>query len=172
VLVALSSVYQDQTELLGRIAQGLGRLPVGGVLTTGRAVEPCEIHAPPNVSVLRAAPHRQILQEASAVVTHAGHGSVMKALAAGVPMVCVPMGRDQKDNTARVLRLGAGVQIGKRSTPDRIADAVTEVMSNPTYRTAARRFAGVLAQEAATRPRAADEAEAMLADHSADPTGH
>lgn len=58
-------------------------------LTTGRAVEPREIHAPPNVSVLRAAPHRQILQEAAAVVTHAGHGNVMKALAAGVPMVCI-----------------------------------------------------------------------------------
>ena len=41
------------------------------------------------------------------VVTHAGHGTVLKTLAAGVPMVCMPMGRDQKDNTVRVLRLGA-----------------------------------------------------------------
>jgi MGT family glycosyltransferase len=163
VLVALSSVYQDQTRLLWRIAQGLGRLPVSVVLTTGRAVEPSEFPAPPNVQVLRAAPHRQVLEEASAVVTHAGHGSVLKALAAGVPMVCIPMGRDQKDNTARVLRLGAGVRLEEESTPYRIAEAVTEVMSNPKYRTAARQFAAVLAREAATRPRAADEAEALLA---------
>jgi len=30
------------------------------------------------------------------VITHAGHGSVLKALAAGVPLVCMPLGRDQK----------------------------------------------------------------------------
>jgi UDP:flavonoid glycosyltransferase YjiC (YdhE family) len=90
----------------------------------------------------------------------------MKTLAAGVPMVCIPMGRDQKDNTARVLRLGAGMQIGKQSAPDRIAAAVTEVIGRPQYRTAARQFADVLAREAASRPRGADEAEAMLADPS------
>jgi UDP:flavonoid glycosyltransferase YjiC (YdhE family) len=91
VLVDLSSVYQDQTELLRSIAQGLGRWPVSVVLTTGTAVEPCQIPAPPNVRVLRAAPHQRVLTEASVVVTHAGHGTVMKALAAGVPMVCIPM---------------------------------------------------------------------------------
>jgi MGT family glycosyltransferase len=170
VLVALSSVYQDQTELLRRIARGLGRLPISVVLTTGQAVEPSRIQAPPNVQVVRAAPHRRILGEASAVVTHAGHGIVMKALAAGVPMVCIPMGRDQKDNTARVLRVGAGVQISKRSSPDRIADAVTEVMGREQYGAAARRFADVLAREADSRPSGADEAEALLAATSDEPT--
>jgi MGT family glycosyltransferase len=162
VLVALSSVYQDQTGLLRTIAQGLGTLRISVVLTTGRAVEPSQIPAPPNVQVLRAAPHRKVLAEASVVVTHAGHGIVMKSLAAGVPMVCIPMGRDQKDNAARVLRLRAGVQIGKRSTPDRIAAAVTEVMDHAHYVAAARHFAHVLAEEAVSRPSAADEAEALL----------
>jgi MGT family glycosyltransferase len=163
VLVAMSSVYQNQTGLLRSIAQGLGTLPVNVVLTTGTAVEPSKIPAPPNVHVLRAAPHQRVLAEAAAVVTHAGHGTVMKSLAAGVPLVCIPMGRDQKDNTARVLRLGAGVQIGKRSTPERIAAAVTEVLGSPRYRAAARQFADVLEREAGSRPSAADEAEAMLA---------
>jgi MGT family glycosyltransferase len=162
VLVALSSVYQNQSELLRRIAQALGSLPISVVLTTGQAIDPSRIQAPPNVQVVPAAPHRRVLAEASTVVTHAGHGIVMKALAAGVPLVCIPMGRDQKDNTARVLRLGAGVQIGKRSKPDRIANAVAEVLDRSQYAAAARRFAGVLAREAASRPNGAEEAEAML----------
>jgi MGT family glycosyltransferase len=162
VLVALSSVYQHQTDLLRRIARGLGTLPIGVVLTTGRAVDPSQIQAPANVRVVPAAPHRQILAEAVTVVTHAGHGIVMKALAAGVPVVCIPMGRDQRDNTARVLRLGAGVRISRRSTPDRIADAVAQVLGGAQYAAAARRFAGVLAREATSRPSGADEAEAML----------
>jgi len=89
---------------------------------------------------------------------------------AGVPMVCIPMGRDQKDNTARVLRIGAGVQISKRSNPDRIADAVTEVMGRKQYGAAARHFADVLAREAASRPSAADEAESLLAAPPDEPT--
>jgi len=80
------------------------------------------------------------------------------------------MGRDQKDNTARVLRVGAGVQISKRSSPDRIADAVTEVMGREQYGAAARRFADVLAREADRRPSGADEAEALLAAPSDEPT--
>jgi MGT family glycosyltransferase len=162
VLVATSSIYQNQVDMLQRVAQALGQLPVRAVLTTGRAVEPEEISAPPNVEVMQAAPHRQVLAEASAVITHAGHGTVMKTLAAGVPMVCMPMGRDQKDNTVRVLRLGAGVRIGKSSKPDQIASAVSEILTDPRYASAARRFADVLAWEAANQPSAADEAEDLL----------
>jgi UDP:flavonoid glycosyltransferase YjiC (YdhE family) len=103
-----------------------------------------------------------VLAEAAAVVTHAGHGSVLKALAAGVPLVCMPMGRDQKDNTLRVLRLGAGVRVAKDAPADRIAAAVRQVLNDPDYGVAARRFADTLAEEARTRPSAADRAEALL----------
>jgi MGT family glycosyltransferase len=162
VLVATSSIYQDQVDLLRRIAQALSQLPVRAVLTAGSAVDPEEIQAGPNVQVLQAAPHAQVLREASAVVTHAGHGTVLKSLAAGVPLVCMPMGRDQKDNTVRVLRLGAGVRLSKESTPAQIAAAISEVLERPQYVDAARRFADVLAWEAAHRPRAADEAESLV----------
>jgi MGT family glycosyltransferase len=162
VLVAMSSIYQDQVDLLGRIAEGLRQLPVRAVLTTGRAVDPAEIQAGTNVEVLQTAPHARVLREASAVVTHAGHGTVMKSLAAGVPLVCIPMGRDQKDNTVRVLRLGAGIRLSKKSTPAQIAAAITEILERPQYLAAARRFGEVLAWEAANRPRAADEAESLL----------
>jgi MGT family glycosyltransferase len=162
VLVATSSVFQHQTGLLQRIALGLGALPVRGLITTGLAVDPQQIQAPPNVEVVQAAPHRQVLAKASVVVTHAGHGTVLKALAAGVPLVCVPMGRDQKDNTVRVLRIGAGVRIVEKARPEQIAAAVSEILENPDYATAARNFAAELASEAANVPSAADEAEGLL----------
>lgn len=162
VLVAMSSVFQDQLEVLRRVGQALGDLPVRGVITTGRAVDPVDVPAPRNVRVLRAAPHAQILAEAAAVVTHAGHGTVIKALAAGVPIVCIPQGRDQKDNSARVQRLGAGIRLGKRASPTAIAGAVREVLGKGQYRVAAAAFAARLAAEAASTPTAADEAENLL----------
>jgi MGT family glycosyltransferase len=161
VLVATSSIYQEQIDLLGRISAALRQLPVRAVVTTGRAIDPAEIEAGPKIEVVQAAPHSSVLREASVVVTHAGHGTVLKSLAAGVPLVCIPMGRDQKDNTVRVLRLGAGVRLSKKSTPAQIAAAIAEILELPQYAAAARRFADILAWEAAHRPRAADEAESL-----------
>ena len=162
VLVAMSSTFQSQIDPLLRVADGLGQLPVRALLTTGPAVSPEEVQAPSNVRVLRAAPHQEVLREASAVVTHAGHGSALKALAAGVPLVCMPLGRDQKDNTIRVLRLGAGVRVSKRERPAGIAAAVHRVLDQPAFARDAQAFAATLADEVARNPDATDEAEALL----------
>src|SRR5436305_4493531 len=162
VLVAMSSVFQAQAEVLRRIAAALGRLPVRAVLTTGPAIAPSEVPAPANVRVLRAAPHCQVLSEAALMVTHAGHGSVLKALAAGVPLVCLPLGRDQKDNTTRVLRLDAGIRVSKHARPAGIAAAIRQVLAHPAYAHAAHRFAATLAAESAAHPDATHEAEAVL----------
>ena len=76
VLVGMSSTYQDHVSMLRRVAAGLGRLPVRGLITTGPTVTPDDIDAPPNVTVVRSAPHAEVLEHAGAVVTHAGHGTV------------------------------------------------------------------------------------------------
>lgn len=162
VLVGTSSVAQRGTaDLLRRVTTALGLLPVRAVVTTGRALDPAEVPGAPGVRVVRAAPHAAVLAEAAVVLTHAGHGTTIKALAAGVPLVCVPLGRDQKDNTVRVLRLGAGVRLPADAPAGRIAEAVREVLDVPRYREAARRFAATLAEEARTRPTAVDRAEAL-----------
>jgi UDP:flavonoid glycosyltransferase YjiC (YdhE family) len=83
------------------------------------------------------------------VVTHAGHGTVLKALAAGVPVVAVPLGRDQLDNAARVAHHGAGIRLAPRAKPDRIAAAVRRVVEEPTFRAAAERMAASIAAEIA-----------------------
>ncbi len=162
VLVAMSSVYQRQTDVLRTVATALGSLPVRAVLTTGRAVDPQDVPAPPHVRVVRSAPHREVLRDAAVVVTHAGHGTVMKALSAGVPLVCLPMGRDQHANTTRVVRLGAGVRVASGAPASRVAAAVHRVLADPSVTAAARRFAQVLAEEAEAGPGAADEVEAMV----------
>ncbi|MFL6180654.1 MAG: nucleotide disphospho-sugar-binding domain-containing protein [Actinomycetes bacterium] len=162
VLVAMSSIYQRQSDLLRTVASALRSLPVRAVITTGRAVRPDEVPAARNVRVVRSAPHRDVLREASVVVTHAGHGTVLKTLSAGVPLVCIPMGRDQHANTTRVLRLGAGVRLGRGTSANRVAAAIRYVLDNPTITHNARKVAQMLATEAATHPNAADEAEAML----------
>lgn len=150
VLVALSSDFQDQVGVLQRIATALGTLPVRALVTTGQGVDPEDVDAPANVEVVAAAPHSEVLREAAVCVTHCGHGTTLKALAAGVPLVCVPMGRDQFDVAARVRHAGAGVQVEAAAPPAELAAAIGEVLRDGRYRAAAGRLAAAIAEETAT----------------------
>jgi MGT family glycosyltransferase len=161
VLVALSSDYQDQADLLRRIVAALGELPVRGVVTTAKGIDPADVPAPSNVQVVRSAPHAAVLREAAAVVTHCGHGTTIKALAAGLPLVCLPMGRDQLDVAARVVYRGAGIRLDAEAAPHAIATALDEVLTDSGYREAAERIAAVIAEETA-QDRAVAEIEALV----------
>lgn len=147
VLVALSSTFQAQGALIQRILDALSRLPVRAILTTGPAVDPAELCAPDNVEVLPSAPHGPILEHASAVITHCGHGTTLKALTAGVPMVCIPMGRDQDDTAARVVHHGAGIRLRPSASVDAIRHATARVLGRDEYGSAARRLASAMDAE-------------------------
>ncbi|MEU7891820.1 glycosyltransferase [Nonomuraea sp. NPDC049152] len=160
VLVSLSSTFMDQRILLERIAEALGALPVRGLLTTGPAVDPATVRAPGNVLVTAAAPHSAALQHAAVTITHAGHGTVVKSLAAGVPLVCVPLGRDQREVARRVDLAGAGITVSKSTSPRAIARAVDRVLHDPSYHREAQRLAAEIAAETAT-DRVVAELEAL-----------
>ena len=148
VLVSLSStVMSHETELLQRAADALGRLPVRGLVTTGPAIDPAVIHAPANVSVRRWVRHADVLPSCSAVLTHGGHGTVIKALAAGVPLVVAPLGRDQPGNAARVVHAGAGLRVSRKASAAGLRQALGRVLDEPRFRAAARRMAATLAAE-------------------------
>jgi MGT family glycosyltransferase len=147
VLVGLSSTVMRQERLLQRAAAALGQLPVRGLVTTGPAVDPAVIAAPPNVTVARWVRHADVLPHCSAVITHGGHGTVMKALIAGIPLVVVPLGRDQPDNAARVVYAGAGVRLRTNASARALRAAVAQVIEDPRYRAGAARMASRLAAE-------------------------
>jgi MGT family glycosyltransferase len=149
VVASLSSSFQNQQEPLQRIISALGGLEVRGLVTLGPAMADAAFDLPPNVRALPSASHAQIFPHAAAVVTHAGHGTVMRALAHGLPLVCLPMGRDQDDNAARLVAHGAGVRLKRSAKPQRIAQAVRQVLDQPGYRREAHRLGQLIAQDVA-----------------------
>jgi UDP:flavonoid glycosyltransferase YjiC (YdhE family) len=142
VLVAFSTTYQHQEPVLRRIAVALATLP----------------H---NIAVLRYVAHRALLPECALVVSHAGLGAVMTALAHGVPLLCMPMGRDQHDNAARVEACGAGCVIPLEASVAQISQTISAMLTTPAYRTAARDMAATIALRDG-REAAADELEKLL----------
>jgi MGT family glycosyltransferase len=152
VLVGFSSTFQNQADVLSRVSTALGALDVRAVVTAGPSIDPAALVSSPNVHVCASAPHSELLQQASAVVTHAGHGTVIRSLAAGVPLVCLPMGRDQNENAARVVHHGAGVRVKPAATPEKIGQAVRMILETPEYRERARRLGQQIVRDAHQSP--------------------
>ncbi|WP_337587503.1 glycosyltransferase [Arthrobacter sp. CAL618] len=148
VLVALSSTFQNQIDCMQRIVDALATLPVRGLVTTGPTIRPSALRTATNVIVVNSAPHTAILRDASLVITHGGHGTVIKTLSAGLPMVILHHGRDQAGNSRRVTDRGAGIAVPRRAPVERIARAVAEILASPVYRESAERLGHAVVAEA------------------------
>jgi len=168
VLVSLSTTTQGQGPMIRRVVRALGRMDVRGVVTTGPSFAADGIEAPGNVTIVASAPHSAILPGAAAVVTHAGHGTVIKALAHGVPLVCMPVGRDQPDTAARVVASGAGLRLRPGAGAGAIARALGSVLEDTRYRAGAERMAAAIAADR-ERDLAVAEIEALAGDAAARP---
>lgn len=137
VLVSTSTGRtRGAAEQLRRVVDALAEAPVRAVVTTGPAVPP--VAAPrPGILVVPAASHAHLLPHADLVVTHGGHGTVIKALAAGKSCLVLPLGRDQPDIAARVVAHHAGLRLPATAAPARIAHAVGQILGDGSYAAAA-----------------------------------
>jgi MGT family glycosyltransferase len=168
VLVAFSSTFQNQGPVLRRIVAALAELPVRAIVTLGDVLDQDEVKSKGAAAVVRSAPHRVILENASLMITHCGHGSTMKALAAGVPLLCMPMGRDQNDTAARVVHKRAGLRLSPRASVASIRRTVRRLLDDNQYRRNAQRFSETLDRE----HRSVDpvgEIESLLAQRAVEP---
>jgi len=139
VLVTCSTDYQGDEDLARLAVEALRDQPVRVLLTLADAFDGAGLASGGNVRVERFVPHGHVLPECVAVVCHGGFGIVSKAMAAGVPSVVVPFGRDQPEIARRVTEAGAGVSLRpKQLTPERLRAAVAEARAlTPSARQAA-----------------------------------
>jgi MGT family glycosyltransferase len=143
VYFTLGTVFNlESGDLFARVLAGLRDLPINVIATVGREIDPAEFDPQPaNIRIERYIPQTVILPLCAAVVSHGGSGSVIGALAHGLPSVLIPMGADQPLNAARCAALGVGLALDAvAATPEAIRAAVATVLENPGYRAAAERL--------------------------------
>jgi MGT family glycosyltransferase len=158
VVVSFSTTFQNQGEILQRVIDALGGMRVRALVTLGPTLKQEQFHAPSNVVIRLSAPHAQVFQEAAAVVTHAGYGTVIRALAYGLPLLCIPMGRDQSDNAAHVVARGVGLRLARKAPTPAIRQVMQRVLDEPAFREQARHLAQAIAEET-RRPLAVEALE-------------
>jgi MGT family glycosyltransferase len=107
---------------------------------------------PANVRAASFLPYDALLPKVSALITNGGYGTVQLALAHGVPIVAAGMTEDKPEVSARVRWSGAGVYLRTRKPkPDKIRAAVTTVLKDPAYESAAQRIATAFARHDAPK---------------------
>ena len=136
VIVSFSTTHiWDQRGRIERTVAALAGEPVRVLVSGPHGVE---LPMPANAAAQRFVPHELVLPGAAAMVTHCGHGTVMAALAHGVPVVGLPnMAADQPYLARRLDQLGAGIALDGEATAERIREAVRAVIDDPRHRAAA-----------------------------------
>ena len=104
VVVGLGTTPMDEAPLLERVLDALAELPVRVFATVGGHLSPSDVRPPANAVVSPYVRHAAVMPHASVFVTHAGLSGIGAALTFGVPMVCVPLGREQPFNAHHVAR--------------------------------------------------------------------
>jgi zeaxanthin glucosyltransferase len=146
LLYASLGTLQNRLEWMYRtIAEACRELPYQLVIALGR--ERAEHPAlPGSPLVVGFAPQLELLQRATAVITHAGLNSALETLRAGLPCVALPITHEQPGIAARLVhRVGSAKALALDAlTPRALRDALVDVLEDPRPRAAAERAAATL----------------------------
>src|SRR5215472_9419440 len=80
VTVGFSTTFQNHSGVLQKVIDALAPLPVRVLVTLGGSIKAGELRSADNCILLESAPHSVVMRESAFVVTHGGHGTVMRAL--------------------------------------------------------------------------------------------
>jgi UDP:flavonoid glycosyltransferase YjiC (YdhE family) len=128
--------------LLRSALEALAEEPVRLVATTNRRDGGPLPDAPSNAVVVDWLSYSQLMPRAALVVCHGGHGTVARALAAGVPVLCCPHVGDMAENGARVAWAGAGLMLPWRLLGTAsLRWAVRRILGGPRFTARARGIA-------------------------------
>jgi UDP:flavonoid glycosyltransferase YjiC (YdhE family) len=126
VLVAPSTAQDAEHRLLEATLRGLADAPVRVLATWNRRLPPRPLPVPDNARLVEWVSYARTMPSCDIVVCHAGHGTLVRALASGCAVVACPAIGDMNENAARVDWAGAGVRVPRRFQTPRVLRLAVE----------------------------------------------
>lgn len=153
VLVAVSTAQDPDHELLRNALVGLRHEPVRVLGATNRKPLRRPVAVPANAKLVDWISYSRTMPRCDAVISHAGHGTMARALASGTPVLAVPHSGDMGENAARLDWAGAGVRLPWRLLgPGTLRLALRRLLHSPALGARARELAAWAADhDGATR---------------------
>ena len=139
VLVAPSTAQDPDHRLLQAALAGLQREPVRVLATWNRRPLPHPVAVPANARLVEWLSYSQTMPGCALVICHAGHGTMVRALVEGVPVLAVPHAGDMAENAARADWAGVGVRLPWRLlSPATLRLATRRALATNSLRSRAR----------------------------------
>jgi UDP:flavonoid glycosyltransferase YjiC (YdhE family) len=134
VYVTLGTVFNDLS-VFRVVLDALADLDCNLIATIGHDNDPGALGPlPANATVEQYIAQSLLLPWCALTVGHGGSGSVLGALAEGLPMLLLPQGADQFENAARCRELGvARVLMPDELTVEAVRSAAIAVLEEPSY---------------------------------------
>jgi rhamnosyltransferase subunit B len=117
------------------------------LVITGPASPPSHDFDPDRVHVTAFVPFSTVARRCRAGIHHAGIGTTVAIMKAGIPQLAVPKGFDQPDTAAQIERLGIGIAIRWRQRSSHMRAAVRRLLDDGELRQRAAELGRRLAQE-------------------------
>jgi UDP:flavonoid glycosyltransferase YjiC (YdhE family) len=135
VLIAPSTAQDPEHRLLRAALEGLADAPVRVLATWNKRLPTSPLRVPRNARVVPWVSYSRTMPACDVVVCHGGHGTLVRALACGCPVVACPAVGDMNENAARLAWSGAGVRVPRRFTsPRALRLAVEQALAQPMMR--------------------------------------
>jgi UDP:flavonoid glycosyltransferase YjiC (YdhE family) len=154
VHVTQGTIANTTPQLIAPALRGLAHEDVLVVVATGgpSAQDLGLTDVPSNARIAPFLSYPALLPRTSAMVTNGGYGGVQMALAHGVPLVVAGTTEDKPEVATRVAGASAGIDLRTATpSPERIRDAVRELVHEPRYRARAQALAAEYARYDAVR---------------------
>ncbi|MGZ6259801.1 MAG: glycosyltransferase [Candidatus Limnocylindrales bacterium] len=113
-LVYFSLGSLPNLEILDRLLQALGRLPVRVVAPIATLLQERTLTVPPNVQVFDLLPAHKVCPLFDVALIHGGEGTVQTACAGGVPFVAIGFTPEQDANIGFLVRRGTAIRLRRR----------------------------------------------------------
>jgi MGT family glycosyltransferase len=146
IYISLGTIHNADTNFYQQCYEAFADFPGQFILSAGKTTDLSSLPpAPANFIVRGSVPQLEVLQHVDLFITHGGINSVQEGLYYGVPLVIIPRQLEQAINGRQVVTQRAGIMLGShppygRTKADELRAAVDTVLSNSSYREAAKRI--------------------------------
>jgi MGT family glycosyltransferase len=162
IYASLGTLQNRKWEIFKCIAEACLGLDMQLVISLGNPNSQECLNLPGSPLVVPFAPHQQLIEKSSLVITHAGMNTVLGALSSGVPLVAIPITNEQPGIAARLARTGAGEMVSLKSlSVPKLRNSIKKVLTEDSYKNNALRLQSAI-QQAGGVSRAADIIEQVV----------
>ena len=135
VYATLGTILLDNQGVHRKLSEVCKEMDVQLAITLGGQGNPSDYDSLPGLPVVvRNAPQLAVLERTAITFCHGGNNTVLESLAAGVPVLAMPVWADQFGSAARLTRSGAGEMISSPPSRERLYQCLKLLLTEPRYR--------------------------------------